>query len=51
MGCRTCALAAVLLAARTGHAFLGATDGAGGLDGSLRTLGAAVDNYDAPLLF
>ena len=48
---RSALLAAALLAATAAHAFVGSTDGAGGIDGSIRTLVGAIDNYDAPLLF
>jgi hypothetical protein len=37
-----------LASAGTSHALLGDSDGAWGLDGSFRSLAAAVDNYDLP---
>jgi hypothetical protein len=47
----TCAALAVGLSAAPVCALVGTTEGAGGLDGSLRTIVAAIDNYDEPLLF
>jgi hypothetical protein len=42
---------ALVIRAAPACALVGTTDGAGGLDGSLRTIAAAIDNYDEPLLF
>ena len=48
--CVGAALCCVLVAGPAG-ALVGDSDGPIGIDGSLRTIGAAIDNYDFPLFF